>query len=344
MKHAKTFVIFYIQPLLFICCLLSLVNVPVAEAKIVFCVDGDIFVMDDNGANRRRLTQNPLWEERHPRWSPDGKKIVFGRQMDKAKHDSYELFIMNADGTDLQRLTHFEGYDTNPSWSPDGKRIVFTSTRSGDVEVHVIELETRNITQLTGLDDEQGSAAADLSPDGTQIVYEKFLSRDFGFGHKNIYVMSANGENQRPLIIPNPPADADLITMRFYPRWSADGQRIVFSDCTHNGKQQKCRLSVMRITGRRAIKEIKDIYDRLGTNVRHAGACWMHNDRAILFGLKISSKPNANYDLYRYEFETRSLRRLTHGAEDEMLPHWIEGTLSVTPQSKKKVTWGTLKK
>ncbi len=344
MKYLKIYVLSYLLSLLLVCCLFSLVIVPFVDAKIVFCVDGDIFVMDDNGTNRRRFTQNPLWEERHPRWSPDGKKIAFSRKMDKAKHDSYELFIMNADGTDIQQLTHNDGYDTMPSWSPDGKRIVFTSTRSGRFEIYVIELETHNVTQLTGLDGEQKSGAADLSPDGTQIVYEKFISREgIGFSHKNVYVMSANGENQRPLI-PDPPDDADKIVMRFFPRWSADGQRIVFSDCPDNGKQQTCRLSVMRLTGRGAIKEIKDIYDRLSTNVRHAGACWMHNDRAILFGLMISSKPNANYDLYRYEFETRSLRRLTHGAEDEMLPHWIEGTLSVSPNGKKKVTWGVLKK
>ncbi len=102
MKHIKTFLLSYLQSLLLVCSLLSLVIVPVIDAKIVFCVDGDIFVMDDNGTNRRRLTQNPLWEKRCPRWLPDGKKIAFSRKMDKAKHDSYELFIMNTDGTDLQ--------------------------------------------------------------------------------------------------------------------------------------------------------------------------------------------------------------------------------------------------
>ncbi len=121
---------------------------------------------------------------------------------------------------------------------------MFTSTRSGRVEVHVIELETYNVTQLTGLDGEQGSAAADLSPDGTQIVYEKFISRDFGFSHKNIYVMSANGEDQRPLI-PNPPDDADKIVMRFFhaglqmdsalcfptARITANNKRVVYLSC-----------------------------------------------------------------------------------------------------------------
>ena len=351
MKHLKNAYILPTITFFLAFCFLFFFIATVIEAKIVFVVDADIFVMNDDGTGRRRLTKNTELKDSYPRWSPDGKRIAFIRIMNKKRtQTSGELFIMNTNGKDIQRLTDDNVADNYPSWSPDGTHIAFRTRRSGDSEVHVIDLETRAVTQLTGIEEiegEEGSTAPDWSPDGTQIVYEKFISnskpngRGFaaGFSHKNIYVMSANGKDQRPLF-PDPKPGADTITMRFFPRWSADGQRIVFTDCSDNGKQT-CRLSVARIGG--VGHAIKDIYDRHGDNLLTAGARWIEDDRAILFSLMVWGKPKANYDLYRYEFRTRKLRRLTRGAEDEDYPDWIEGVLSVSPQGKLPTLWGEKK-
>ena len=351
MKHPKNVFLLQTITFFFACYLLLFAGAMVCvDAKIVFVVDDDIFVMNDDGTNRRRLTKNTVSEDRYPRWSPDGKQIAFSRIMDKRRQSSYELFIINADGTNLQRLTDNNVSDLYMSWSSDGKRITFDSERSGDSEVHVIDLETLAVTQLTGIEEiegELGSVAPDWSPDGTQIVYEKFISNRkpngggfaAGFAHKNIYLMSADGEDQRPLF-PDPKPGANTITMRFFPRWSADGQRILFTDCTDNGKQT-CRLSYARIGG--VAHAIKDIYERLGDHLLTAGAVWIENDRVVLFSLMIWGKPKANYDLYRYEFRTLKLRRLTREAQDEKWPDWIEGALSVSPQGKLPTQWGEKK-
>ena len=349
MKHQKYAYILQTITFLFAFCLLA----PIVDAKIVFVVDDDIYVMNDDGTGRRRLTKNTVSRDHYPRWSPDGTRIAFIRYMDKKRQSSGELFIMNTNGKDLQRLTDNNAREGYPSWSPDGKRIVFQSDRNrrGRSEVHVIDLETRAVTQLTGIEkieDERGSVVPDWSPDGTQIVYEKFISNrkpngrgvGAGFSHKNIYVMSADGADQRPLF-PDPKPGAKTVTMRFFPRWSADGQRIVFTDCSDNGRQT-CRLSVARIGG--VPHAIKDIYDRLGDHLLTAGARWIEDDRAILFSLMVWGKPKANYDLYRYEFRTRKLRRLTRESSNEEWPDWIEGALSVSPQDKLPTQWGEKKK
>ncbi|MDE0325984.1 MAG: DPP IV N-terminal domain-containing protein [Candidatus Poribacteria bacterium] len=348
MKHLKIFFLSHIRILFFTCCLLLFAGVTFsASAKIVFRVDGDIYIMNDDGSGKRRLTRNTVSKDRHARWSPDGKKIVFTRYMDKKKIlTSAELFIMNADGTDPQRITYNNVSDEFPSWSPDGKRIVFQShvNERAKPGLYVIELATRNVTQLTGVKNELGSGVPDWSPDGTQIVYTKYIvNRDgntHGHPHKNIYVMSANGDDQRPFL-PDPPANPDAFTARFFPRWSADGQRFAFADCTYREKERTCRLTIARTDGRTQV--IEDIYDRLGGNIIATVPCWIENDRALLFALKEDGNFNANYDIFRYEFRTRSLRQLTRDAREEMDPDWIEGALSVSPQGKLPTLWGEKK-
>ncbi|MDE0314055.1 MAG: hypothetical protein OXM61_04065 [Candidatus Poribacteria bacterium] len=338
MKRLRPFMLSHIQVIIifFICCLL-LLDTSVVDAKIVFCIEGDIYVMNDDGSGRRRLTKNTVSRDKHPRWSPDGKRIAFTRRVDKGQ-STFELFIMNADGTNVQRLTDNSVLDVDSSWAPDGKRIAFSSVRSGRWEVHVIDLATLHVTQLTDIEDGgKGAVSPDWSPDGTQIVYEKFTDS----GIRSIYVMSANGEDQRPLL-PDPKED-DEATDKYLPRWSADGKRILFDDCVWENNFDLCRLTVATLRGK--AQQIKGIYDKLGNDLRVlVGAmCWMDNDKALLFDLKMLDTPKPNYDLYRYDFNTRNLKRLTRGEEDEDYPDWIEGTLSVSPQGKKKVTWGTLK-
>ena len=352
MKHLKIFVYLHIRTLLITFYLFAGVTVS-TNAKIVFSIDNDIFVMDDDVTYRRRLTRNTVSRDVTPVWSPDGKRIAFIRLMDKKKSQtSSELFVMNANGAELQRLTHDDIGDAYPSWSPDGKKIAFRSQRSGTSEVHVIDLETLVVTQLTGIAGEPGagSTAPDWSPDGTEIVYEKFINNlvrrpgqpafGAGFSHKNIYVMSANGEDQRPLL-PDPKPGADTVIMRFFPRWSADGQRLVFEDCTWK-KEFTCRLSVMFIGGE--IQVIQEIYDKFGENLQIGSARWIENDKALIFNMILKDNPNAKtYDLYKYEFETGNLKRLTLTLGQEKYPDWIEGGLSVSPRNKLPTQWGEKK-
>ena len=285
--------------LLFSACALLLL-LTTADAKIVFGIDGDLYVMNDNGSGKRRLTDNTPPKVIHLRWSLDGSQIAFTRYMEKDKPKSAELFIINADGDPApQRLTHNKVSENYPSWSPDGQYIAFGSSRSGHREVHVIALATRTVRQLTFAEDHQSSGAPDFSPDGSQITFERFVSfRDrvgAGFAGKSIYVMDADGQHQRPL---QPLRQIDDTVMQFEPRFSADGQRILFDDCKWLGEDLKCRLSFARIGG--VAHVIEDLYHRFGDNFLISYAGWMQNDRAILFTMKRLDKPDPNYDIYRY--------------------------------------------
>lgn len=89
-----------------------------------------------------------------PSWSPDGSKIAFSTNRD----GNYEIYVMNADGSNPQRLTNNAGADRSPSWSPDGSQIVFSSDRDGNDEIYVMSASGSNVMRLTN------NSLADVTP------------------------------------------------------------------------------------------------------------------------------------------------------------------------------------
>ena len=85
---------------------------------------------------------------------------------------NYDIFIMNADGSGIERITTSPFNDRGPDWSPDGKNIVFTSDRNGIVNLYYVNLEEMSIKPLTNL--LSGASSASWSPDGTKIAFTCF--------------------------------------------------------------------------------------------------------------------------------------------------------------------------
>ena len=116
----------------------------------------DIFVMDADGANRTNITQNPRASNRMPSWSPDGSKIAFAAVRDVHRVDLWnsdlDIFVMNADGTHLVRLTEDARFNWYPSWSPDGKRIVFVRATHDDItdcDIYMMNADGTGLVNLT---------------------------------------------------------------------------------------------------------------------------------------------------------------------------------------------------
>jgi Tol biopolymer transport system component len=89
--------------------------------------DWEIYSADANGKNQRNLTRSPGIDGRSGGmlWSPDSGRIVFSSTRDTRDEDNPELYIMDADGTGVRRLTHLPGEERLLSWSPDGRKIAF---------------------------------------------------------------------------------------------------------------------------------------------------------------------------------------------------------------------------
>jgi TolB protein len=146
-----------------------------------------IWTMRPDGSDQRLLTPG-----NKARWSPDGRRLVFSAP---AAGSDGDLFIIDADGTNLRHLVVTPAVEWPSGWSPDGKRILFTrSFNDRAADVYVINADgtnERRLTRARGIE-----SGGSWSPDGSRIVFSGDRYRRF-----HLFVMQADGSRRHELTV-----------------------------------------------------------------------------------------------------------------------------------------------
>ena len=189
----------------------------------------EIYVMDADGKNPKNLTNSPHYDM-SPSWSPDGQRIAFASDRGALDGEeptlSFDVYVMNTDGSNPQRLTNDPHNDRDPSWSPDSKRIVFSARREGHFrdnlgnityEIYVMDVDGGNEQRLT--ENRKNDWEPSWSPDGERIAFASDRKGDLQ--NFEIYVIDADGGNEQRL------TENRIIDRN--PSWSPDSKRIAFA-------------------------------------------------------------------------------------------------------------------
>ena len=286
------------------------------KTQIIFSSTRDgntqIYVMDSDGTNHRRLAANQA-ENYRPAWSPDGTRIAF---VSNRNVGFDQIYLMDADEKNPIRLTDAVWNDY-PAWSPDGKKIAFSSSPDGKKIVHiaVMDADGKNRVKL-----EHHAMQPSWSPDGKKIVYVSLTD-----GVEEIYVIGANKRGRKRL--------THDLRVKGRPSWSPDGGRIVYWGMDEESLY--FQIYVMRADGKKS-KRLT-----FGTQNNWLPA-WSPDGRTIAYVSARDFRLIGTIHLMTADGQyIKQLSDVHNGGDYE--PHFRRTGLAVSPTSKTTTTWGRLK-
>ena len=200
----------------------------------------DLYASKADGSDQHRLTKDKgsaatpsgLTYQVDPAWSPDGRRIAFASSREGQLH----VYVMDADGTHVRRLTSGTGEDRHPAWSPDGSKIAFTRGTPNRIEImnadgtglHPLAI---GATQPAEEDDPA------WSPDGRWIAFDR---RTPGTPTKEIWLAHPDGSASHRL--------SSLSASSTWPTWAPSSKQVAFSS---NGAGQTLEIFVVDLAGLR---------------------------------------------------------------------------------------------
>lgn len=264
----------------------------------------NIWVMNVDGTGPTELTGAPGERcSETPRWSPDGSKIAFHTSRETIDR-SWEVYVMNADGTDPHNVSDNGGvtetaWDFSHGWTPDG-RVVFHHVISA-YETYVVNADGTGLQPMFG---DTGNYAPFWSPDGSQVAFVS--ERD---GNTDIYRMNADGTG-----VQNLTNDSGADTFEGLDNnssinpWSPDGSMLAFTSQRDGNRE----IYVMNAEGTGLV----NVTDDPGEDWFDG---WSPDSSRILF----TSDRGGTKDIYVVNADGTGLVKLTDGTANNWDAVWV---------------------
>lgn len=264
-----------------------------ADLAFVTTRDGDYAVYEmsaDGGAQRRLTDADPdsstaarLLFQIEPSWSPDGTKIAFSSR----RSGTFDIYVMNADGTGTRRLTSTRDNDTHPTWSPDGVRLAFAR---GD-DLYVMNADGSGPRQISDETVEEREPA--WSPDGSWIAY---VRRTPGTPVREVWLVRPDSSQPHQL--------TRLGASTYTPAWSPDGRRLAFATNVENVQFDIYTIGVDGKGLRRVTVTADDSFE----------PAWSPDGKTIAY--------SEGGSIYSDDVDRDIARRLTEAKNNDFSPAW----------------------
>jgi Tol biopolymer transport system component len=179
-----------------------------------FCIDCEgfglnyeIYTVELESGNTRKLTENPA-QDRSPAWSPDGERIVFVSNRDYPEENASDLYLMNANGENLKRITCLGTNTGRPIWFPEGRELLFWH----DNNIYLLNMNEMTIRMLeTSFDKDTAFRPLDISSDNQYLLLLTYSKEDPN-EDRSLQIMDISNRTLRNVITISQLSSADWYT------------------------------------------------------------------------------------------------------------------------------------